>query len=102
MRIVQQNSGRRPQPMPGARMLWIVAMKLTAPSIEDRPTMCRAMIHASWPACGVYSPSESGGGEGQPPPGGGEKKEGERKKPPEKKKQQEPPLMGGGGKWRGA
>ena len=31
------NSGRRPQPMPGARMFWIVAMKLIAPRIDDRP-----------------------------------------------------------------
>ena len=37
MRIVQMNSGRRPQPMPGARMLWIVATKFTAPISDDRP-----------------------------------------------------------------
>ena len=37
IRFVHTNSGMRPQPMPGARMLWIVAMKLIAPRIEARP-----------------------------------------------------------------
>ena len=37
MRIVHTNSGMRPQPIPGARMLWIVAMKFTAPSIDASP-----------------------------------------------------------------
>ena len=37
MRIVHTNSGRRPQLMPGARMLAIVAKKLIAPSIDDSP-----------------------------------------------------------------
>ena len=35
--IAHTNSGRRPQPMPRARMLWIVAMKLIEPRIDDRP-----------------------------------------------------------------
>ena len=47
--------------MPGARMLWIVAMKLTAPSIELNPMMWMEMIHASIPLLGEYSPSDSGG-----------------------------------------
>jgi hypothetical protein len=37
MRIVHTNSGSRPQPMPLARMLWIVAMKLIAPRMDARP-----------------------------------------------------------------
>ena len=46
--------------MPGARMLWIVAMKLTAPSIDERPVRWAMKIHASWPPLGEYSLVESG------------------------------------------
>ena len=46
--------------MPGARMLWIVAMKLIAPSIDDRPVRWTMKIHASWPPLGEYCLSDSG------------------------------------------
>ena len=46
--------------MPGARMLWIVAMKLTAPSMDDRPVRWTMKIHASCPPLGEYSSVESG------------------------------------------
>jgi hypothetical protein len=46
--------------MPGARMLWIVAMKLIPPSIELRPTMCSATIQASMPPLGRKSGPDSG------------------------------------------
>jgi hypothetical protein len=37
VRIDQQNSGSRDQPMPGARMLRIVTYRLIAPRIEESP-----------------------------------------------------------------
>jgi hypothetical protein len=46
------NSGRRPQLMPGARMLWIVATKLIAPSSDDRLVRWTMKIQASIPPPG--------------------------------------------------
>jgi hypothetical protein len=42
-------------------MLWMVAMKLTAPSIEDRPVRWTMKIQASWPLLAEYSRPDSGG-----------------------------------------
>ena len=36
--IDQANSGRRNHVMPGARSMWMVAMKLTPVAIEEKPT----------------------------------------------------------------
>src|ERR1700759_582656 len=46
------NSGIRVSRMPGARMLWIVQMKLIAPRIDDSDRMWRPTIQKSmpWPA----------------------------------------------------
>ena len=54
------NSGSRPQLMPGARMLWIVATKLIAPNIDDRPVRWTMKIQASIPPPGEKASSESG------------------------------------------
>jgi hypothetical protein len=53
MRIVQTNSGMRPQLIPGARMLWIVAMKLIPPKSVEAPVRWMNTIQASIPPCGV-------------------------------------------------
>ena len=45
MSIVHVNSGIRDSRIPGARMLWIVQMKLIAPMIDEMPMMCRPTIH---------------------------------------------------------
>ena len=37
--IAHTNSGRRNQVRPGARMRWIVTMKLSPVRIEEKPTM---------------------------------------------------------------
>ena len=57
---VQQKSGRRDQPMPGARMFTIVAMKFTAPTRDEMPTRWIRKIQASMPPLGEYARSESG------------------------------------------
>jgi len=54
------NSGMRPQPMPFARMLWIVATKLIDPRIEEMPVRWIRKIHASTPPLGLKASSESG------------------------------------------
>ena len=59
MSIVHVNSGIRDSRIPGARMLWMVQMKLMAPVIDERPTMCRPTIQKSWPSPG--SSTDSGG-----------------------------------------
>jgi hypothetical protein len=41
-------------------MLWIVAMKLIAPTIDDRPVRWMRKIHASMPPWGEKAASESG------------------------------------------
>ena len=46
--------------MPFARMLWIVAMKLIAPRIEDRPVRWIRKIQASTPFDGLKALSDSG------------------------------------------
>ena len=43
------NSGIRPQPMPLARMLWIVAVKLIAPTSDEIPVRWIMKIQASIP-----------------------------------------------------
>ena len=45
-------SGMRPQPMPLARMFWIVATKLIAPISEERPVRWIRKIQASMPPPG--------------------------------------------------
>src|SRR4051794_41786303 len=60
----QVNSGIRVSRMPGARMLWIVQMKLIAPRIEDSDRMCRPTIQKSMPWPGEIT--DSGGEPGQP------------------------------------
>ena len=67
------NSGMRPQLMPGARMLWIVATKLIAPSIDERPVRWIMKIQASTPPPGENASSESGGYIVQPACGGSKK-----------------------------
>ena len=47
--------------MPGARMLKIVVMKLTAPRIDEAPARCSAKIAMSTDGPGCPSPAESGG-----------------------------------------
>ena len=54
------NSGSRPQLMPGARMLWIVATKLIAPSSDERLVRWTMKIQASIPLLGEYASSERG------------------------------------------
>ena len=46
--------------MPGARMLWIVTMKLIAPRTEEIPIRCSETIQASIPLPGRKSVDESG------------------------------------------
>ena len=53
------NSGIRVSRMPGARMLWIVQMKLIAPISDEMPMMCRPTIQKSTPWPG--SCTDSGG-----------------------------------------
>ena len=47
--------------MPGARMLWIVTMKLIAPASEESDVRWRPRIQRSWPTPGLYSALERGG-----------------------------------------
>jgi hypothetical protein len=54
------NSGIRPQPMPFARMLWIVATKLIAPMIDEMPVRWIMKIQASTPPSCRYALSDSG------------------------------------------
>src|SRR5262249_29255489 len=56
--IAQTNSGIRIQLIPGARMLWIVQMKLIAPSSDETPTRCSERIQRSWPWPGEKKLSE--------------------------------------------
>ena len=53
VRMLQQKSGMRVHVMPGARMLWIVTMKLIAPTAEEIARMCRLRIQRSCPLPGV-------------------------------------------------
>ena len=53
--MLQQNSGMRVQLIPGARMLWIVVTKLTAPASDEIERMCRLRIQRSWPLPGSCS-----------------------------------------------
>ena len=48
-------SGIRISVIPAARMLWIVTMKLTAPTSDESVSTCRARIHMSWPRPGECS-----------------------------------------------
>ena len=59
--------------MPGARMLWIVAMKLIAPMIDEMPVRWIRKIQASTPPPPVNASSESGGYMVQPASGGCQK-----------------------------
>ena len=65
MTIAQQKSGMRIHDMPGVRMLWIVTMKLIAPTSDEIERMCRLRIHRSWPLPGEWS-VESGAYDVQP------------------------------------
>ena len=60
----------RPQLMPFARMLWIVAMKLIAPTIDEMPVRWIRKIQASTPPPPVNASSDSGGYIVQPACGG--------------------------------
>ena len=60
----------RPQPMPFARMLWIVAVKLIAPRSDEMPVRWIMKIHASIPLSGRNALSDSGAYEVQPAVGG--------------------------------
>ena len=53
-RMFQVKIGIRNIVMPGARMLKIVVMKLTAPRIVPKPASARPMIHRSPPSPGEY------------------------------------------------
>src|SRR6266511_6234859 len=69
--MVQQNMGSRNMVMPGARMLKIVVMKLTAPRIEEVPTSSSPSTHRSAPtpippAAPAHPCSDSGGYSVQP------------------------------------
>ena len=55
----QVNSGIRVNRIPGARMLWMVQMKLIAPRIDEIDRMCRPTIQKSIPWPGDCT--ESGG-----------------------------------------
>src|SRR5215207_6872922 len=81
--------------MPGARMLWIVAMKLTAPSIDERPVRWAMKIHASWPPLGEYSFVDSGTYENHPASGGVQKNEAYSAMPPNRNIQYDQALSRG-------
>ena len=50
--VVQQNMGMRSRPMPGARILKMVTMKLMAPKMELKPRTTRPSSSRSTPvAC---------------------------------------------------
>ena len=68
------NSGMRPQLMPGARMLWIVATKLIAPTSDEMPVRWIRNIQASTPPPGEYRSSDSGAYMVQPACGGSKKR----------------------------
>ncbi len=59
-RTVHTKIGIRNSVMPGARILKMVVMKLTAPRIEAVPTSARPMIHRSVPGVVAYSRRVSG------------------------------------------
>ena len=67
------NSGMRPQLIPRARMLWIVATKLTAPTSDEMPVRWIITIHASTPPPAEKVSSDSGGYIVQPASGGSKK-----------------------------
>ena len=58
--IDQTKSGIRIQVMPGARMLWIVTMKLIAPASDEIVSRWSERIQRSWPWPRVNAFSESG------------------------------------------
>ena len=55
--VVQQNIGMRSRPMPGARNLKIVTMKLMAPKMEAKPRTTRPSRSRSTPVSGVCTES---------------------------------------------
>ena len=57
----QANKGMRWRVMPGARMLRMVVIKLTAPRIDEAPAKCKAKIAISTEAPGWPKAEESGG-----------------------------------------
>ena len=63
----------RPQLMPLARMLWIVATKLMAPTSDEMPVRWIRKIQASTPPLGEYASSDSGVYMVQPACGGSKK-----------------------------
>ena len=47
--MLQMNRGSRNQVIPGARILWIVTMKLSPVAIEENPAMnAPTMVQATW------------------------------------------------------
>ena len=56
----QVKSGMRNMVIPGARIVKIVVMKLTAPRIEAIPDMVRPIIQRSEPTFGELTTLESG------------------------------------------
>ncbi len=59
--------------IPGARMLWIVAIRLIAPRMLERPVRWIMRIHASAPLLGRKASSDSGAYIVQPACGGSKK-----------------------------
>ncbi len=57
---VQVNSGIRNIVIPGARMVRMVAMKLTAPRIVPNPVSASPNTHKSPPRPGLYAAVDSG------------------------------------------
>src|SRR2546430_12686505 len=51
----------RIQLIPGARMLWIVARKLIAPTSDEIESRCKERIQRSWPLPGEKKLSDNGG-----------------------------------------
>ena len=48
VRLAQTSSGMRHSVMPGARIVRIVTMKLTAVRIDEVPANCTPMLKKSW------------------------------------------------------
>ena len=59
-RVFQVKIGIRNIVMPGARMVTIVVMKLTAPRIVPKPASARPKTHRSPPSPGEYTVLDSG------------------------------------------
>src|SRR4051812_49749617 len=92
----------RIQVIPGARMLWIVTMKLIAPMIEEIEVRWIARIQRSWPLPGSKSFSDSGGDEDQPARGAPPAADPplESTNPPSRERQEERAVKRGKGPWR--